>query len=629
MFFTLELIQEALKRLESVNPFYGLSYLVFKKNNLPIGSTINFAINAEDKGFLERYYKPAPFSSWYYRVFRTSHKNKRWNNSLYASSGLQAVRTQTFGDAFIHSRNTDTWGWKQDYVQSLKSHLHQGRLIPAFYLAVWLYRKKDWPEQTTAGDIVDSFYAEFNITISERRELFESSTPQDKPLFGFTQVTWEELQVITTTPPDMPQEEGGTLAFLGLNGVGPAKNLEFYPGERLNLFTGDNGLGKTFLLDTAWWSLTGQWPDLQALPRKDAKNASLTFEIAGRSKRQEPTTISYNWQTQSWQSPQDRPTIPGFLIYARVDGSFAVWDPARIERDVSSAPRTLNFTKDQVWKGLEEIISGNQRISSNGLIRDWISWQNNPTESPFEMLRKVLVRLSPDPENPIEPGKPTRLPYDAREIPTITQPYGLVPILHAAAGIQRIIAMAYLVVWAWTEHQTLSEQQRKEPQRRMVVLIDEMEAHLHPRWQRIVLPAILNISEDLSKALQAQFLIATHSPLVMTSSEPFFDPNKDKLFHLDLVINDLFDTEVVLEEIPFTKYGLVDNWLTSEVFELPETRSVEATEAIEQAKRLQLEEAPDITEIKQVSERLKHLLSVDDEFWPLWKYFAEEHGGIV
>ena len=33
--------------------------------------------------------------------------------------------------------------------------------------------------------------------------------------------------------------------------IGPAKRLIFEPAKRLNLITGDNGLGKTFLLECA------------------------------------------------------------------------------------------------------------------------------------------------------------------------------------------------------------------------------------------------------------------------------------------------------------------------------------------------------------------------------------------
>ncbi|MEN8217355.1 MAG: hypothetical protein ABFS56_13500 [Pseudomonadota bacterium] len=51
---------------------------------------------------------------------------------------------------------------------------------------------------------------------------------------------------------------------------------------------------------------------------------------------------------------------------------------------------------------------------SNGLIADWIHWQNSPEKEPFETFRRVLKRLSP-PEletgdiGILEPGKPTRI----------------------------------------------------------------------------------------------------------------------------------------------------------------------------------------------------------------------------
>ena len=44
-----------------------------------------------------------------------------------------------------------------------------------------------------------------------------------------------------------------------LKNVGPASEMEMHLSERLNIITGDNGLGKSFLLDVAWWALTGTW----------------------------------------------------------------------------------------------------------------------------------------------------------------------------------------------------------------------------------------------------------------------------------------------------------------------------------------------------------------------------------
>ena len=42
------------------------------------------------------------------------------------------------------------------------------------------------------------------------------------------------------------------LERLHLKNVGPAPYLRFEPAQRLNLITGDNGLGKSCLLDVAW-----------------------------------------------------------------------------------------------------------------------------------------------------------------------------------------------------------------------------------------------------------------------------------------------------------------------------------------------------------------------------------------
>jgi hypothetical protein len=255
-------------------------------------------------------------------------------------------------------------------------------------------------------------------------------------------------------------------------------------------------------------------------------------------------------------------------------------------------------------------------------LRDWITWQSRPEKHPFEIFRKVLYRLSPPDLGPLEPGEPKRLPYQHREVPTLKHPYGEVPIIHASAGVRRIVTLAYLIVWAWNEHRIASELARVEPQRRMVILVDEMEAHLHPLWQRAVLPALLDVAGELSSELQAQFLVATHSPLVMASVELTFDDDVDSLFHMDLSQ----DGEVSFKELRFIRYGSIDAWLTSEVFDLRHARSMEAESAIERAKVLQKQKNPKREDVRAVSEDLVRTLASEDEFWPRWLYFAEQHG---
>jgi DNA repair ATPase RecN len=50
------------------------------------------------------------------------------------------------------------------------------------------------------------------------------------------------------------------LKSLHLKNVGPAPEMTLELGSRMNLITGDNGLGKSFLLDVMWWALTRRWP---------------------------------------------------------------------------------------------------------------------------------------------------------------------------------------------------------------------------------------------------------------------------------------------------------------------------------------------------------------------------------
>lgn len=644
MFFSLKQIENSLEKLESVHPFFGITFLVCKENRLPIGRVVEFPINALERNFLDRYYKPAPSSDYYYRVFRPSDQGKKWVASRYPSSTLQSVRTRgDFQPAFIHDKATALWGWHRNYVTTLKRQLQvsHGELVPAFHLAVWLYRSESWPSDILTTEIIQRFLQDFNITQNESK-LFDTTEPtmlDRNQVFQDAPVGWEELRKITGTPPDAPQEEGGTLGYLEIRGTGPVKRLVLEPADRLNLITGDNGLGKTFLLECSWWALTGQWSGLQAYPRDDARanEPRITFQLLGESSRAEKITVAYNWETQTWLSPRERPTIPGLTVYARVDGSFAVWDPAKSlllsnrRSNNLDALRPMLFSSEEVWNGtgLEQNATGRIGARINGLIRDWTTWQSQPAKYPFETFKDVLRRLSPPSESDLgelEPGEPVRLPYDAREFPTLKHPYGTVPIIYASAGVRRIVTLAYLIVWAWEEHKLASEFMRREAQRRMVILIDEMEAHLHPQWQRVILPALLKVHNTLKDDLQVQLLVSTHSPLVMASVETHFEKSSDKLFHLNLVKQDLFGSEVRLEQHEFIRYGAVDSWLISDIFELGQPRSIEAEEAIEEAKALQLRESAETEEIQRVSDRLSKTLSIDDEFWPRWTYFAEQHG---
>jgi hypothetical protein len=625
MFFRPDLIASSIAELKSVHPFFGITFLTCKKGDLPVDKQKVFQMDWETDKFLSQYHQIDPGSDYFFQPFKSI---KDWVRPDYAPKGLQSINTQSFGNVFLHETNTRIWGWTLNYISTLASKLNKNKKIPIFHLAVWLYKDKEWAQDTKFADIRDFFIEDFHITREEEKALFDINSPLDfKPelIFQQNKSTWNDLRSFLRQPPDAKQDQGGMLSYLETWGLGPAKHLLLEPADRLTLVTGDNGLGKTFLLECAWFALTGNWAGMQASPNLGKKPGlgeetenptTITYELKGDRGKSKKIILPYDWKSSSWPLTK-KPTIPGLIIYARVDGSFAVWDPAR-HLGSSEAPTGADkyvFTSSELWDGKTGCIEG--------LIRDWVRWQYSPEKQHFETLSSVLKLLSPPDLGELKPSNPVRIPNDPRDIPTIKHPYGETPIVYASAGVRRIITLAYLVVWAWYEHCTASKISGVAPQRRLVVLIDEMEAHLHPRWQREVLPALMSIGEKLEPQLrEVQFLVATHSPLVAASTEPIFNDETDLL--VDLVLAE--SGEVSLREMEFIRYGDVSSWLTSPIFKLEQARSSVAEAAIKDAKSIQLKQQVTGEEVSDVSMRLLKCLAADDKFWPRWITFAEKFG---
>lgn len=371
--------------------------------------------------------------------------------------------------------------------------------------------------------------------------------------------------------------------------------MELDFGDRLNLVTGDNGLGKSFLLDIAWWALTRKWPaevnpgltgGRKATPSVKNAEARIEFAFSGKVK-DEAYTSTYVRKEQAWTGRPGRPANPGLVLYAMSDGSFAVWDPARNYWqtqdgvDVQDRPPAYVFSPTEVWDGLR----GNGATwLCNGLIRDWANWQVGKSE-PYKALKDVLRALSPSKAERLTPGDLTRISLnDVRDIPTVRMPYGQdVPVVNASSGIRRIIALAYFLVWSWEEHRRAAQQIGEKETRQIIFLIDEVESHLHPSWQRSIIQALLKVMNRLAKSATTQLITATHSPLIMASVEPLFDATSDAWFDLDLKPQSTKGYHVVLSRRPFMHHGGATAWLTSEAFDLPGDRSIEGEQVPESA----------------------------------------------
>ncbi len=406
------------------------------------------------------------------------------------------------------------------------------------------------------------------------------------------------------------------LESIHLKDVGPAPEMNMDLAPRLNLITGDNGLGKSFLLDVAWWALTRTWAREVVVPRPGAK-ATIAYQYTKKTKPSYAYTSAYEPARARWPVKQSRPPIPGLILYAQVDGGFAVWDPMRNywTEDAPDRPNAFLFSPEQVWKGNEYC---------KGLLDDWALWQAG-NDSSFQVLKHVIEALSPAPQERLVPGELRKLTVkDPQRYPTLHMPYGEdVAVIHASAGMRRVIALAYLLTWAWQEHLESAKLRGEKPAGEIVFLIDEIEGHLHPQWQRRIVPALLKVMDALTgqHGSKVQLIAATHSPLVLASVEHAFEAEKDAWFDLDLE-----QKHVVLRRRPFVRHGEIGNWLVSEAFDLKEPRSFEGEQAVAAAQAVLDATQPLPKAIAEADRGLRMAGLPDiDPFWVQWGYFKRQH----
>ncbi|AEH89916.1 AAA family ATPase [Mesorhizobium opportunistum] len=109
------------------------------------------------------------------------------------------------------------------------------------------------------------------------------------------------------------------------------------------------------------------------------------------------------------------------------------------------------------------------------------------------------------PPSPSQPDKPSGVWIETYS--------GEVPLQSLSVGYQTMFAWTVDLAWRMAQHHTTSEDPLREP---AIVLIDELDLHLHPKWQR-------RIRRDLSKVFpRVQFIVTTHSPVL---AQTYLDTN--------------------------------------------------------------------------------------------------------
>lgn len=387
--------------------------------------------------------------------------------------------------------------------------------------------------------------------------------------------------------------------------IGPAERLVLEVGRGTTLITGDNATGKTLLLDCIWAALTGSWPAeanpaigprLPAAPRDPA--ATGTIEAGyGKDERAERLRTVYDPQSGEWTPAARR--HDGIVVYALDNGSVGVWAGGSGH---AAAQRTHVLTNAEVWAGERQGRNDLPDRIGDARTAAEIAYACEPAGA--ERLDRAVATLLPETAAGSDGGRGAAL----RAIAQAESGNG--------AGTRRLTALAVLMA------QAVAIAGQKARETGITLLIDDVEKHLHPAWQREVLDRLRRLADNAFDGTTVQIVAITKSPLVMASAEPWFDPQVDRAYHTRI---DPERREAVCERVPFTLRGTAGNWLTSTFFGLKTDRgSVEAEQAVLEAKKLLETHSTDKERLREANRRLRAVLGDVDPFWVRWIAHCEQ-----
>ncbi len=330
-----------------------------------------------------------------------------------------------------------------------------------------------------------------------------------------------------------------SLQFSGFRGF---TEIDLRMHKQLNVLSGINGAGKSTVLDGIACIIrnviqiikTGENPDYE-LPELDIKNensfASITAFFSGEvplgisgkrsgHKIPEGSLSDFRFENgyidrlrQSITDTNENCNIPVFAYYpvnrAVIDIPLRIRQEHRfelLETYLDAMDGAANFRHFFEWFRNREDLENEEYKESRAQVSLFAAEKKNSAyegDSQLNAVRHALRELLPDfsrfsiGRNPLrfeakKNGKPCRIDQLSD---------GEKCMIAMIGDLARRIAIANPV--------------RENPlEGEGIVLIDEIELHLHPAWQRMIVPGLLRVFPNV------QFIITTHSPQVLGEVDP-------------------------------------------------------------------------------------------------------------
>lgn len=311
-----------------------------------------------------------------------------------------------------------------------------------------------------------------------------------------------------------------TLHFTGL---GPFDDVDFEFDPHINLFAGPNNCGKSTVL----FALADLSVSPFAVPRKLLHESPATFGAGfsqkGRKKVLEGTfpivrfgesEESQEWSKEKFERFESNRKQLGYATFVpalRSSTDYRSKGPISPRKEEQTS---LKLTLGSHRRELEEaeLQGGEHRsllVSDEQIVQEIVDLDYRAYRQDNPAMREILTTIT-EIVSDITEGFGIELAGIAEDergyYPEFDTPDGKMPLDVLSQGTQSLIQWLSRLLIGYSKYYDFPGSFRDKPG---ILIIDEIDAHLHPSWQRRILPAVVQHFPSL------QIFCSTHSPLML------------------------------------------------------------------------------------------------------------------
>lgn len=288
------------------------------------------------------------------------------------------------------------------------------------------------------------------------------------------------------------------IKHIDIHGVGGIRELHIDFNDRMNILCGPNSIGKTTIIESVATMFMHGTPSVK---RNVALDSGKLHAIIVNGEQLEENTITIN----SF-NPRENETTGSFTNYAPKLLSIKVgrdFSYSRLDAVPSDSDRSLY----EIWN---EVRSGIGFKDVKGwFVNRFLYSMHTGSLSPEQMANYILAKKSFSIINADYSFSCVKA--SANDI-MVNTPQGEIYFEFLSSGYKSILYLLFSIIKEIEFR--FKENQLKAEDFDGIILIDEVEVHLHPEWQERITSVLCNTFP------KAQFIVTTHSPHVIQTAEP-------------------------------------------------------------------------------------------------------------